>query len=104
MWLSWTKRESVSPVVKEERYFAQITTRRAAALPGDQSSRDGGRSPEVKATWRNRAPSRLSSSVPRRAFELSDLAGGEDYGYFASGAGDAGSNPAAGVCARVAKW
>jgi hypothetical protein len=29
------------------------------------------------------------------------LAGGEDYGYFASNAGDAGSNPAAGICARV---
>jgi len=25
------------------------------------------------------------------------LAGGEDYGYFASNAGDAGSNPAAGI-------
>jgi len=25
------------------------------------------------------------------------LAGGEDYGYFASGAGDAGSNPATGI-------
>jgi len=25
------------------------------------------------------------------------LAGGEDYGYFASDAGDAGSNPAAGI-------
>jgi len=31
------------------------------------------------------------------------LAGGEDYGYFAAGAGDAGSNPAAGICARVAE-
>jgi hypothetical protein len=29
------------------------------------------------------------------------LAGGEDCGYFASGAGDAGSNPATGNHARV---
>jgi hypothetical protein len=30
-------------------------------------------------------------------------AGGEDKGYFALGAGDAGSNPVTGICARVAK-
>jgi len=29
------------------------------------------------------------------------LAGGEDYGYFDSKSGDAGSNPAAGNCVRV---
>jgi hypothetical protein len=28
------------------------------------------------------------------------LAGGEDHGYFASDAGDAGSNPAAGIVPR----
>jgi hypothetical protein len=35
MWLSWTRHQLVSPVVKEERYFApNESTRRAAALPG----------------------------------------------------------------------
>lgn len=39
----------------------------------------------------------------RRLKSLISFAGGEDYGYFASGAGDAGSNPAAGIYARVAE-
>ena len=56
-----------------------------------------GRSPEAHGTQRYRAPSRLSSLVPRRVFESTILAGGEDDGYFALGAGDAGSNPAAGI-------
>jgi hypothetical protein len=35
MWLSWTRHQLASPVVKEERYFApNESTRRAAALPG----------------------------------------------------------------------
>ena len=42
-WLSWTKQELVSPVVKEERYFApNESTRRVAALPEDQSFWDRG--------------------------------------------------------------
>lgn len=38
---------------------------------------------------------------PGEFVEMQRLAGGEDYGYFASNAGDAGSSPAAGICARV---
>jgi len=37
-----------------------------------------GRSPEAQGTWRNRAPSRLFSSVSRRVFEMTVVAGGED--------------------------
>jgi len=48
---------------------------------------------------------RSSGYNPRRftgeLLKQEGLAGGEDYGYFASNAGDAGSNPAAGICARV---
>ena len=76
--------------------------RRAGRRPCRGSEFQGrGRSPETQGTWKNRAPSRLFSLVPRRVLETLDLAGGEDYGYFASNVGDAGSNPAAGICARV---
>ena len=38
-WLFWTRHQLVSPVVKEERYFApNESTRRAAALPGIRAS------------------------------------------------------------------
>jgi hypothetical protein len=48
---------------------------------------------------------RVGSSrwFPGEFLKTLGLAGGEDYGYFASGAGDAGSNPAAGICARVSE-
>jgi hypothetical protein len=72
--------------------------RRAGRRPCRGSEFQGReRSPEAQGTWKNRAPSRLSSLVPRRVLESLGLAGGEDYGYFASGAGDAGSNPAVGI-------
>src|SRR5215471_8471948 len=82
-WFSWTKDERVSPVVKEERYFAPNDGRagrrscRGSELLGQR------RSLELQSTGRYRAPSRLSSWVPRRVFEITSLAGGEDYGYFA---------------------
>jgi hypothetical protein len=72
-------------------------TRRVAALPEDQSFWDRGVASNQKVTGRYRAPSRLFSAVPRRGFEIAVLADGEDYGYFASAAGDAGSNPATGL-------
>jgi hypothetical protein len=98
MWLSWTKRESVSPVVKVKGYFAPTEPDAQGSGPAGGSELLGQRrSLEPKSTRRYRAPSRLFSSVPRRGFEIAVLAGGEDYGYFASDAGDAGSNPAMGL-------
>jgi hypothetical protein len=49
MWLSWTRHQFVSPVVKEERYFAPKRTDAQGGSPaGDQSSRDGGVVPNHK--------------------------------------------------------
>ena len=100
MWLFWIKQELVSPVVKEKRYFAPNDVQGSGPAGGSELLGQR-RSLELKSTRRYRAPSRLFSPVPRRGFEITNVAGGEDYGYFASNAGDAGSNPAAGICARV---
>lgn len=91
----------VSPVVKEKGYFAPANDVQGSGPAGGSELLGQRRSLEPKSTRGYRAPSRLFSSVPRRVVAITDLAGGEDYGYFASNAGDAGSNPAAGICARV---
>lgn len=88
-------------MVKEERYFGPMNDAQGGDPAGDQSSRDGDAVPDHKVPGKIAPRVGLSSLVPRRVFELAGLAGGEDYGYFASNAGDAGSNPAAGTCARV---
>jgi len=101
MWLSWTRTLACfaggerGEILRAKRHDAQ-----GRGPAGDQSSGDGGVVPKHKV------PGKIALRVgfPRR-FPASDeaegLAGGEDYGYFASNAGDAGSSPAAGICARV---
>src|SRR5215469_9063881 len=80
-WLSWTKQELVSPVVKEKRYFATKAIDAQGGGPAGGSELLGQRrSLEPKSTGRYRAPSRPFSPVPRRGFEIAVLAGGEDYG------------------------
>jgi hypothetical protein len=109
--------------------FLQRTFRVPARLPGRCKTFAGGERGEILRAYRRRAgwrpcrgsefqgrgrspelqvPGRIVPRVgfPRRfpgEFVNASLAGGEDCGYFALGAGDAGSNPAAGICARVAK-
>ena len=81
----------------EERYFAPMNDAQGGGPAGDQSSRDGG--VVLKRKVPGKIVPRVGSSrwFPGEFLKTLDLAGGEDYGYFASGAGDAGSNPAAGI-------
>ena len=88
-------------MVKGKRYFAPANDAQGSGPAGGSELLGQRRSLEAQSTRRYRAPSRLFSSIPRRVFENDGLAGGEDYGYFAYGAGNAGSNPAAGIYARV---
>jgi hypothetical protein len=67
-----------------------------AALPEDQSSWDRGVASNQKVP-EDIVPRVGSSHRFPGEFLKGGLAGGEDYGYFASNAGDAGSNPAAGI-------
>lgn len=77
-------------MVKEKRYFAATMTRRAGQPCRGSGSRDGGVAPKQKVPGIPRPESTLLEGSPAIT-----LAGGEDNGYFASGAGNAGSNPAA---------
>ncbi len=76
-----------------------LPRRRSAATPG--SARIWGRRPESQGCRRDRprVESLLAGSPARfgRPTVVTGSAGGEDEGYFALGAGDAGSNPAAGI-------
>jgi hypothetical protein len=88
--------------VKEERYFAPKRIDAQGGGPAeDQSSRDGGVVPNHKVPGEIVPRVGFPRRFPGEFVETQRLAGGEDYGYFASNAGDAGSNPAAGICARV---
>ena len=82
---------------EEKRYFAPMNDAQGGGPAGDQSSRDGG--VVLKRKVPGKIVPRVGSSrwFPGEFLKTLDLAGGEDYGYFASGAGDAGSNPAAGI-------
>jgi hypothetical protein len=103
--------ESVSPVVKEKSYFApkhglrreqESEPCRGADLRQRRDPRgSGGVVPKVRVAAETGLESNLFSQVPRRvlkrSFVHSSSAGGEDEGYFACDAGDAGSNPATGI-------
>lgn len=86
--------EPVSPVVKEKRYFAAKSDVQDSGLPEDQSFWDKG------VVSNHKVPEdivpRVGSSrpFPGDISKIVSLAGGEDYGYFAYDAGDAGSSPA----------
>jgi len=111
-------------VVKEERYFAPANDAQGSGPAGGSELLGQRRSLEPSSTRRYRARVGSSRTFPgeflkvsvgrtslaslgisrsglTRPLRTSSLAGGEDYGYFASNAGDAGSNPAARICARV---
>jgi hypothetical protein len=86
--------------LKERRYFAKRRHARSRALPGIIAA---GREawPRSKNYQDKSCPESLFSS-PWRI--LTGLAGGEDDGYFASDAGDRGSNPATGSMPVWFKW
>jgi hypothetical protein len=103
----------VSPVVKEKSYFAPDDRRCRDANPAEQLiCGNAGIREDLGASSRNSGLPRIpaSSRISSRTFPGESLkkkfaqqvrttssAGGEDEGYFALGAGDAGSNPAAGI-------
>ena len=73
-----------------------------ADLPGSELLGQR-RSLESQSTRRNRALSRLFSSVPRRVFETGSVAGGEDDDYVASNEGGRRFDSCQGNYARVAQ-
>jgi len=54
---------------EEERYFAPMNDAQGGGRCRGSEFQGRGRSPEIQGTWRNRAPSRLFSLVPRRALK-----------------------------------
>ena len=84
-------------MVKEERYFALTNDAQVGDPAGDQSSGDGGVVPMHKVPGKIVPRVDFPRWFPGEFFVITTLAGGEDDGYFALGAGDAGSNPAAGI-------
>jgi hypothetical protein len=102
---------SVSPVVKEKSYFApkhglrreQESEPCRAPICGNAGDPwgSGGVVPKLRVAAETGLESNLFSQVPRRVLKRSVVhsssAGGEDEGYFACHAGDAGSNPATGI-------
>jgi hypothetical protein len=93
-------------VVKEKRYFAPTEPDAQSSGPAGGSELLGPRrSLEPKSTRRNRAPSRtLLVGSPAEEALIETLAGGEDYGYFASNAGGRRFESCHGNYARVAQW
>ena len=92
-------------MVKEERYFAPIRIDVQGGGPaGDQSSRDGGVVPNHKVPGEIVPRVGLTRRFPGELFETRRLAGGEDYGYFASNAGGRRFDSCHGNYARVAQW
>ena len=66
----WATSVSVFAGGGREEIHRSLNTNAGTAVPaGDQKLQGRGRSPEVQGTWRDRAPSRLFSLVPRRVFE-----------------------------------
>jgi hypothetical protein len=77
------------------RRFAASRLRGCAHGAGVEERPFKGRAKRLDSMWALAPEGLAEKSV--------SSAGGEDEGYFALAAGDAGSNPVTGTCARVAK-